>query len=501
MILKSLLKSMALYLGVASLIIVTSCNKDDNPPMPEFVDFNNAKISAGQEVPLTNSSATGSFTVKYDKTSNKLDYTINYSGLTPTAMHFHKGGVGVAGGVEQEVKGPYSSGMTGSITLTEAQEVDLLANNWYLNIHTAAFPGGEIRGQVVPENIAVPEFVEFKNASISSAQEVPLNNSLASGSFTVKYDKTVNKLDYTIMFSGLTPTAMHFHKGSVGVAGGVELAVAGPYTSGMTGSLTLTEAQEVDLLANNWYLNIHTATFPGGEIRGQVVKENSVVFSNITLSGKEELPTNSSTATGVFHGLYDKTTKILAYTVSITGITPSAMHLHLATVGVNGAVVFTITGTSGTTAAFTAAQEADLLAGNFYFNAHTAAFPGGEVRGQVVTDKMAIFSNDINGANENPAVTTAATGSFYGAYDKATKKLSYVITYTGVTATAMHFHKAAAGTNGAVVSAIASPYSSGMAGSVTLTDAQETDVLSGLWYVNIHSTANPGGEIRGQLIK
>jgi hypothetical protein len=343
--------------------------------------------------------------------------------------------------------------------------------------------------------------VEFNSVSLSAAQEVPLTGSLASGSLKVIYDRNSNKMNYTITYSGVTPTAMHFHKGAVGAAGGVELEVPGPFTTGMTGTLTLTDAQEADLLANNWYLNVHSAAFPGGEIRGQVVTENFVVLSNILLSGKEEVPSNNSTASGVFNGLYDKTSKKITYTVSITGATASAMHLHKAPVGVNGDVVVEITGTSGTTAALTGAQETDLLAGNIYFNAHTANFPGGEVRGQVVADNWVIFSNDALGSNEVPPTGSAATGSFYGAYNKTDKKLSYVITYTGVTPTAMHFHKGAAGANGDVVVSIAGPYSSGMSGNVTLTSAQETDLLSGMWYLNIHSAAFPGGEIRAQLIK
>ena len=345
------------------------------------------------------------------------------------------------------------------------------------------------------------DIVAFTDVSLSSAQEVPLGSSTATGSLNMEYDKNSNLLEYTITYSGLTPTSMHFHKGLVGVAGGVEQEVSGPYSSGMTGTITLTADQETDLLANNWYLNVHTATNPGGELRGQVVTSNTVVFANITLSGKEEVPSNTSSTTGVLNGLYDKTTKMFTYTVAINGVTPSSMHLHKGNVGTNGDVVVEITGTSGMTAALSAAQETDLLAGSVYFNAHSASFPGGEVRGQVVTDNMAIFSNDINGANEAPATSSTATGSFYGAYNKATKMLSYSIAYTGVTATAMHFHKAAAGANGDVVSAIAGPYATGMTGNVTLTAAQETDLLTGLWYLNIHSTALPGGEIRAQLIK
>jgi hypothetical protein len=345
------------------------------------------------------------------------------------------------------------------------------------------------------------DILEFNNVSISSAQEVPMTGSSATGMLNVSYEKNSNRLDYTITYTGLTPTAMHFHKGEIGVSGGVEQEIPGPYTSGMTGSLTLTDAQEADLLANNWYINIHSAASPAGEIRGQVVTEDIVVFTNIALSGKEEIPANASSTTGTFNGLYDKVMKMLTYKITVTGATPTAMHLHKAGVGTNGDVIIPIPALTGMTGVLTAEQEADLLAGNYYFNLHTTAFPGGEIRGQVVTDNMVIFSNDIIDDNEVPATGSAATGNFYGAYNKATKALSYVVRYTGVTPTAMHFHKAAAGVNGPVVIGIAAPYSNGMSGTATLTAEQEADMLAGLWYINIHSAAFGAGEIRGQLIK
>ncbi len=347
----------------------------------------------------------------------------------------------------------------------------------------------------------VADIVSFKDVSVSSAQEIPATNSTATGLLNVDYDKNSKSLKYTITYSGLTPTAMHFHKGGVGVAGGVEQEVPAPYSSGMTGSITLTATQEADLLANNWYLNIHTTANAGGEIRGQVVMNTIVVFANLSLSGKQEVPRNTSTATGVFNGLYDKSTKKVTYSVTINGATPTAMHLHNAKIGTNGDVVVELTGTGGTTAALTAAQETELLAGNFYFNAHTAAFPNGEIRGQIANENMVVFSNSLSGANEIPANTSTATGTIYGLYDKSTKSLKYVLTYSGFTPVAMHFHKAAVGANGDVVFEIPAPYSSGMSGSVTLTAAQETDLLSKLWYVNVHSVAFAGGELRAQLVK
>jgi hypothetical protein len=65
---------------------------------------------------------------------------------------------------------------------------------------------------------------------------------------------------------------MRCHKGAVFVNGGVESGIAGPYTTGMKGTATLTAAQEVDLFAGLWYFNLHSDLFPNGEIRGQLVR-------------------------------------------------------------------------------------------------------------------------------------------------------------------------------------------------------------------------------------
>ncbi len=350
-------------------------------------------------------------------------------------------------------------------------------------------------------NTPMADVVNFNNVQLSSQQEVPENSSNAAGSYSIQYDKNSNQLAYTINYTGTTPTAMHFHKGEVGVAGGVEFEVAGPYTSGMKGTVKLTEAQEADLLAGKFYLNMHSANFAAGELRGQAVTEDKVVLSNVKLSGKQEVPGNNSNATGTFNGIYDKTTKKIDYSIALNGLTASAMHLHKAAAGVNGDVVMEIMGLKGTTAAFTTAQEADLLAGNLYLNVHSAAQPGGEIRGQVVTDQKVVFASKLSGENEVAPTGSPATGTIYAVYDKSNKKLSYNIAYTGTVPTAMHFHKGAAGTNGGVEMEVAGPYSSGMTGSVTLNATQEADLLKGLWYLNVHSAAFAGGEIRAQLVK
>ena len=110
----------------------------------------------------------------------------------------------------------------------------------------------------------------------------------------------------------------------------------------------------------------------------------------------------------------------------------------------------------------------------------------------------------LDGKAEVPANTSAGTGTADIDYDAATKKLSWKLTYSGLSgpATAAHFHgPAEAGKNSGVAVAIPNATSSPVEGSATLTDAQAADLLAGKYYVNVHTAANPGGEIRGQVTK
>ncbi len=111
------------------------------------------------------------------------------------------------------------------------------------------------------------------------------------------------------------------------------------------------------------------------------------------------------------------------------------------------------------------------------------------------------LAGTLSGAQEVPAATTSGTGSVTASFDKSTNKLTYEVTYSGLTgpATAGHFHgPAAAGQNAGVVVPFASA-TSPIKGEATLTAAQAADLLAGRWYANIHTARYPGGEIRGQL--
>jgi hypothetical protein len=109
----------------------------------------------------------------------------------------------------------------------------------------------------------------------------------------------------------------------------------------------------------------------------------------------------------------------------------------------------------------------------------------------------------LDGATEVPSVTTEGKGTATLTLDTATKKVTYSVTYSGLSgpATMAHIHgPAAPGTNAGVVVPLAST-ASPLSGEVTLTDAQIADLLAGKDYINIHTAAHPSGEIRGWVTK
>jgi len=109
---------------------------------------------------------------------------------------------------------------------------------------------------------------------------------------------------------------------------------------------------------------------------------------------------------------------------------------------------------------------------------------------------------ELKGASQVPPVQSSATGMIEASYDTASRALTWQGTYSGLSgpATAAHFHgPAEPGKNAGI--AVPSPAASPIKGSATLSEAQAADLTSGKYYFNVHTAANPGGEIRGQVVK
>ncbi len=139
-----------LIASIASLLGLAACGMAPTAPATTTLT---ARLSGSSEVPAVTTDATGVLEATLTPGSNVLTWKVTYSGLSgpATAAHFH--GPAMAGqnaGVVVPFTGGVTSPITGSATLTPSQAADLSAGKWYVNVHTAAHPGGEIRGQVGP---------------------------------------------------------------------------------------------------------------------------------------------------------------------------------------------------------------------------------------------------------------------------------------------------------------------------------------------------------------
>jgi hypothetical protein len=110
-----------------------------------------ATLAGASETPPTDSAGAGTLTATLNTTTKAFDYQVVYSSLSgpATMAHFHgPAAVGAKGPPVIPVKDP-ASPIKGEAVLTDAQIADLEAGKWYFNVHTAAHPAGEVRGQVV----------------------------------------------------------------------------------------------------------------------------------------------------------------------------------------------------------------------------------------------------------------------------------------------------------------------------------------------------------------
>ena len=129
--------------------------------------------------------------------------------------------------------------------------------------------GGGGSSPAVPASVPAPY---VRSAALSGGNEVPANASPAVATGQVSVNPTTLALTGSVVSTGLQGTAAHIHEGAVGVAGPVVITLTGG-TGGIwtvPAGTVLTSAQYASLQAGSYYFNVHSSTFPAGEIRGQL---------------------------------------------------------------------------------------------------------------------------------------------------------------------------------------------------------------------------------------
>jgi hypothetical protein len=209
-----------------------------------------------------------------------------------------------------------------------------------------------------------------------------------------------NSVQYNITVNGLAAgdalTAAHIHTGNPGVNGGVILNFAPTFAGGLaSGSVANVRPTLLDSMNNGFaelYVNVHSTQVPGGLVRSQI---NSTIqwAQDIVLSGANEVPAVTTTATGIARFRLTTAGK-LYYFVDVSGLTAgdgtlSAAHIHNGAVGANGSVLI---GLASSAADFGVNKQLQLTddqktaidgTGALYVNAHSTIFTGGIVRGQI----------------------------------------------------------------------------------------------------------------------
>jgi CHRD domain/Secretion system C-terminal sorting domain len=478
-----------------------------------------ARLQGSNEVPSVATSANGVASFMLNATRDTMQVNIAFTGLKATAMHIHEGKVGANGGVFKDltknIKGNVARLILTGTDLSPVNMSKFLSGAFYLNVHTAANPSGEIRGQITIEEDK-GYFTELKGSN-----SVPAVVSDATGAGVFSIDKSGQRLQFKVIAMGLSGkiTSAHFHIGEAGTVGnGILLDVSSSISGNVVmGTVSLPASFVTEVNKNNIYFNLHTAANPAGEIRGQVTPYNGLQFDALLDNAQLGNPMVSSTGQGVAFFSMNYNMDTLNYQVYTTNLTSdiSAAHIHLGEVGVNGGVVFdlgkgdknVISGqVTGSKLTKTAINQ--LLRGDFYVNIHTVNNPAtGEIRGQIYRLAREGYIMEVAGNQLQPASGSDAMGGGLVTIDRNQSTAHYMIAVDGLSGavTAAHFHKAIKGENGGVVFPLAN--ATGLYGywsqstNPKFTVANSRSFRGDSIYVVFHTAANPNGEVRGQAIR
>lgn len=489
------------------------------PPIPLT-----ASLSGAAEKPnpvTTSGTGFGIFSLN----GNTLRFSINYSGLSgpANAAHIHApAGTGGTAPVFLSLA-PYAAGplgtagaFSGTVVISDQFKAWILNGQAYVNIHTAANPAGEIRGQLAPV---------LMQSSLSGVHEVP--PIVTQGNGLGEFALIGNQLNFNITYRDLSAvaSAAHIHgPASLGSNAPVLISLV-PFNGGafntngtLAGAVTLTTDELAEVISGQTYVNIHTGNNPGGEVRGQLLPQSVGVPLTASLSGAAEQPAPVATS-GSGAGFFSLEGETLRFSICYSNLSAPATAAHIhgpATTQQTAPVVISLVpfnggsfGTSGQLAGsvqITAAQRDMLLGGTGYVNVHTTNNPAGEIRGQVTPMLM---QSSVSGVNERPN-SVASTGIGYGAFLLAGNDLTFNLTYTGFTNILT-----SAGINGPASLFAPGPLlvdlrafnggafstNGSLSGTITLETTNLNSLIDGLTYINLTTLANTNGESRGQIVR
>ncbi len=290
--------------------------------------------------------------------------------------------------------------LSGSVTppLATLSRICADVRGFYLNLVTASAPIGIARGQLCDDD---PQFW----TCMEGDQETTIVDANARGGCTLQFPSFTAGIAHLAVpdAQGIDlVNQAHVHEAPAGAEGPVviDLQAGADYnvsvpTGSADGSITCEQTLLTRMLAcpGAFYANFHTATAPAGLVRGQLT-QTPVTFFAAMLDENEVPPIigpDNGTITVIFTGVFTASFNLTMGAPPATDIT--AGHIHDSPAGVNGPVLVDFSSqivanasgnTSDGTVTLTGRTFARMLAdaSDFYANMHTAANPGGHVRGQ-----------------------------------------------------------------------------------------------------------------------
>jgi len=237
----------------------------------------------------------------------------------------------------------------------------------------------------------------------------------------------------------------------------------------------------------------NTATFP-------VTMTSGLLFPAVTTSATGSGSFMINTASGAISG-----------NILVSGITVTGAEIGDAYAGASSTAVFALTADGSVanqwdvpaSTTLDAAHRADLAAGKLYVLVRTAANPNGELRAQLLPTGFSIKVATLTGGAEVPPVVTSASGLAAVTVNSAGMMAAVHVNVSGIAATGAELDTGAVGVAGNFLASLAPDALDAnhyFNEAVTLMSQNVTDYTNGLWYVNVFSTANAGGELRGQIV-
>jgi hypothetical protein len=518
--------------------------------LPAADTYYSASLLGSNEVPSIMTSASGA--LQLELTGNTLVVTGAFANLEGDfdasiagGAHLHIGNVAANGAVSillnATVDGDLRSGTfeaaNNTFTITEEQRLALEQRQVYANLHTTAFPSGELRGQINGQAMAV-----FR-AHLSGSNEIPFVTTQAEGRLMAELMQDSVLMVYGGYFNLEGPLAIdivggvHLHSAVAGSNGPVEVILnttgEGTLQSGAfeaeSNTAILTEMQTVALFDRGMYLNIHSEAHMGGELRGQLLPECQIVLtSNLSSiftvpsvsatamgTAKAEISGNRLTVTGSFDGLGS------ALDTDIAG----GVHIHTGVAGATGGVQIILnttlnndelggiwTAQDNTFEISAGAQDTLRTRGN-YINIHSLNNASGEIRGQILGEATTYFVAPLSGASQTPSVNTMGSGMAILEVTGQTGVLSGSFAnmrsaFNADIAGGAHIHYGMDGQAGGIATLLNATVEAGGNAGLFENRNNVLELSAGLIdtlrmrgnYLNIHTVANVAGELRGQFL-